>query len=100
MLTAVEKILFLIAVTASLYFGAKGFYDVYRAIRRGRPDPRSGNLSERIVRAAWLVLTQQPVLKARPIVSILHSLIFYGFVYYFLVNLVDVLEGYFALHAR
>jgi Fe-S oxidoreductase len=57
-------------------------------------------LSERILKAIWLVLTQQPVLKARPVVSLLHSLIFYGFVYYFLVNLVDVLEGFFALHAR
>jgi Fe-S oxidoreductase len=100
MLTAVEKILFLLAVVAAFYFGGKGFYDVYRAIARGRPDPRSGDLSERILKAIWLVLTQQPVLKARPVVSLLHSLIFYGFVYYFLVNLVDVLEGFFALHAR
>jgi Fe-S oxidoreductase len=30
----------------------------------------------------------------------LHALIFYGFVFYFLVNLVDVLEGFFGIHAR
>jgi Fe-S oxidoreductase len=100
MLTTLEKILFLFAVAAAFYFGGKGFYDVYRAISRGRPDPRSENLKERILKAIALVLTQQPVLKARPIVSFLHSLIFYGFVFYFLVNLVDVLEGFFALHAR
>ena len=33
-------------------------------------------------------------------VSLLHALVFYGFVFYFLVNLVDVLEGFFAINAR
>ena len=33
-------------------------------------------------------------------ISFLHALIFYGFVFYFLVNLVDVLEGFFGIHAR
>ena len=95
MLTAVEKVLFILLVIGSLYYGGKGFYDVYKAIARGKPDSRFDNLPERIWRAIWVVLTQQSVFKARPIVSTLHAFVFYGFVFYFLVNLVDVIEGYF-----
>jgi Fe-S oxidoreductase len=100
MLTTAEKILFILFAVGSLYYGGNRFYDVYRAIARGRPDPRHDNLGERIRRALWIVLTQESVFKARPIVSFLHALVFYGFVFYFLVNFVDVLEGFFSLHAR
>jgi Fe-S oxidoreductase len=100
MLTPVEKILFVLLALGSLYYGGKRFYDVYRTIARGRADPRFDNLAGRIWRAIWIVLTQQSVFKARPIISFLHALIFYGFVYYFLVNLVDLLEGFFPFHAR
>jgi Fe-S oxidoreductase len=48
----------------------------------------------------WIVLTQQTVFNKRPLTSILHAMVFYGFVYYFLVNLVDALEGFFPFHAR
>ena len=100
MLTTIEKILFVLLAVSSLYYGGKKFYDVYRAIARGKPDARMDNLPERIRRALWIVLTQQSVFKKRPIVSFLHALIFYGFVFYFLVNLVDVIEGFLDIHAR
>ena len=100
MLTLVEKIVFILLVLGSSYYGGTKFYDVYRAIMRGKPDQRFDHLTERIRQAIWIVLTQKSVFKARPIVSVLHALIFYGFVFYFLVNLVDVLEGFFGIHAR
>jgi Fe-S oxidoreductase len=100
MLTTIEKILFILLAAASLYWGGKGLYDVYRAIRRGRADARFDNLPQRIWQALWKVLVQEPVFKRRPIVSFLHALVFYAFVFYFLVNLVDVLEGFFGIHAR
>ena len=100
MLTTIEKILFVLLAVSSLYYGGKKFYDVYRAIARGKPDARMDNLPERIRRALWIVLTQQSVFKKRPIVSFLHALIFYGFVFYSLVNLVDVIEGFLGIHAR
>ncbi|MGH7825166.1 MAG: (Fe-S)-binding protein [Candidatus Binatia bacterium] len=100
MLTTLEKLLFLLLVGGSLYCGGKGFYNVYRAIARGKPDARFDDMPGRIRRAVWIVLTQQSVFKMRPIVSFLHALVFYGFVFYFLVNLVDVVEGFFPLHAR
>ncbi len=100
MLTTLEKILFLLLVIGSGYFAARGFYDVYRAIARGKPDGRFDDLPQRIRRALWSVLTQQSVFKARPLVSFFHALIFYGFIFYFLVNLVDFLEGFLVMHAR
>ena len=100
MLTTIEKILFILLALGSLYYGGSKFYSVYRAIARGKPDERFDNLAGRIQRAIWIVLTQQSVFKKRPMVSLLHAFIFYGFVFYFLVNLVDVLEGFFAIHAR
>jgi Fe-S oxidoreductase len=100
MLTIGEKIFFLLLAGVSLYFGYKGFFAVYKVISRGKPEPRFDNLGARICRALWIVLTQRSVFKARPVVSLLHAAIFYGFVFYFLVNLVDILEGFTGLRAR
>lgn len=100
MLTLPEKILFILLLAGSLYYAYTGFRRVYLAIRRGRPEDRFDRLSARIGRALWLTLTQQTVFKKRPLVSLLHAFVFYGFVYYLLVNLVDLLEGFFPLHAR
>src|SRR5215468_7962908 len=99
MLSTVEKILFIALVIASAYYGGKGFYNVYKTIARGKADPRWNNIADKILHALWIVLTQKSVFKARPIVSFLHALVFYGFVFYFLVNLVDVLEGFFFFKA-
>src|SRR4026208_492975 len=100
MLTTLEKIIFLLLLLGSGYLGGTKLYDVYRAIARGKPDTRFDDLPKRIRRALWIVLTQQSVFKTRPLISFFHALIFYGFVFYFLVNLVDLLEGFFGIHAR
>ncbi|WP_456410085.1 (Fe-S)-binding protein [Oceanithermus sp.] len=100
MLTPFEKVLFVLAVLASAYFGGIGFYRVIRAVLRGKPAPgRLDRLPERIGHALWLFITQQTVFKRRPLVSTLHAMVFYGFMYYMAVNVVDVLEGMFGLHA-
>ena len=100
MLTSLEKIFFITLAIGSLYYGGNRFYDVYRAIARGKPDPRLDNLGGRVLRALWIVFTQQSVFKTRPLVSTLHAMIFYGFVFYFIVNLVDVIEGFTSFEAR
>lgn len=100
MLSSIEKVLFLLLAAGSLSYGGKKLYDVYRTIARGKPDERFDRLGERIGRGLWLAITQQTVFKKRPVVSFLHALIFYGFVFYFLVNLIDVVEGFFGIHGR
>ena len=86
MLSTVEKILFVALAIASLSYGGRGFYNVYKTIARGKPDSRWDNLSEKILQALWIVLTQKSVFKTRPIVSLLHAFVFYGFVFYFPVS--------------
>lgn len=100
MLTLIEKISFLLLAVFSLSYAGIGFYRVYKAIVRGRPDSRFDHLLQRCSRALWIVLTQQSVFKKRPIIALLHALVFYGFVYYGLVNIVDAWEGFFPFHAR
>jgi Fe-S oxidoreductase len=100
MLTIVEKIVFILLAGASLGLAGKGFLGVYRVISRGRPEQRFDSLGGRIRRALGTVLAQRSVFKARPVVSLLHALVFYGFVFYFLVNLIDLLEGFLLFRAR
>jgi Fe-S oxidoreductase len=100
MLTIAEKILFILFAGASLYLSGTGFFNVYRVIARGKPDRRFDHLSARMWRAARIVLTQRSLFRARPVVSFLHALIFYGFIFYFVVNLIDVIDGFFLLHSR
>jgi Fe-S oxidoreductase len=100
MLTSFEKILFVLALVASLYYGGRKFYDVYRSIARGKPDSRFDQLPKRVIEASLNVLLQRSVFRTRPVVSFFHALVFYGFIFYFVVNLVDVLEGLLALHGR
>lgn len=95
MLTPIEKVLFLLLVGASGYLGGRAFLAVLRSIQRGRPENRFDGLPQRVGRALSQVLTQQTVFRSRPMVALLHALVFYGFVYYLLVNLVDVIEGLF-----
>src|ERR1051325_10129727 len=97
MLSTTEKILFVLLAVGCLSYGAQRFYAVYRAITRSKPDARFDHLLERIQSALWIVLTQQSVFKKRPVVSLLHALVFFGFVFYFLVTLVDVVKGFFAV---
>jgi Fe-S oxidoreductase len=100
MLTIAEKILFLVLTFGALYFASTGFLEVFKTIRRGKPEDRFDRLPGRILHALWVVLTQQSVFKRRPLVSFFHALVFYGFVYYFLVNVVDGVEGFFPVRAR
>ncbi|RDI96351.1 (Fe-S)-binding protein [Meiothermus sp. QL-1] len=100
MLTTPEKVAFLLLVLASAYFGGRALLRVYRAIRRGQPEDRFDHLPARVGRALWQTLTMQTVFKKRPWVSLLHAFVFYGFVFYLSVNLVDVLEGLFPFKAQ
>jgi Fe-S oxidoreductase len=100
MLTIVEQIIFILFTGASLFFGAKGFFGVYKVILRGRAEHRFDHLAERIRHALGIVFAQRSVFKARPLISLLHAAIFYGFVFYFLVNFIDLLEGFTPLRAR
>ncbi len=96
MLPLPQKIAFLLFALITLALGFEGFYRLYLRIRRGTadPEPRFDHLPRRFVYALTTTLFQSRTFKKRPAVSLFHSFIFYGFVFYILVNLVDAIEGY------
>ena len=95
MLTLPEKILFLALAATSAYFAFTGFKRVIDVIGRGDRgyyDHFSG-LTERLGESIARTVSQVTVFRARPLVSFLHSFIFYGFIFYLLVNVFDGLRG-------
>ena len=96
MLPLSSRIGFLIFAAVMLAIGTRGFYRVYLRIRRGRPDAelRWDKWPSRLWYALSTTLTQRRTFRKRGVVSLFHSFVFYGFVFYLLVNLVDALQGY------
>jgi Fe-S oxidoreductase len=102
MLPLSSKIAFLMFAAVTGTYGAWGFYRLYRRIARGRKDtePRFDHLPARIGAALVTTLSQSRTFKKRPVVGLFHSCIFYGFVFYVLVNFVDAIEGFFPFEIR
>jgi Fe-S oxidoreductase len=95
-LTLPEKLLFLALAAASLAYAFLGFRRVVRVVARGTRRFHYGRWNElprRAGEAALRTLAQTTVFKDRPWVSFFHAFVFYGFVYYLLVNLFDVARG-------
>jgi Fe-S oxidoreductase len=96
MLPLAQKIAFLVFGGITGCWGAWGFARLYRRIARGRVDAdvRWDRVGARVWYALTTTLLQTRTFKKRPWVSFFHSLIFYGFGFYLVVNLVDAVEGY------
>ncbi|MBF8282463.1 MAG: protein of unknown function DUF224 cysteine-rich region domain protein [Anaerolineales bacterium] len=94
MLTLIEKIIFILMIAVFGVITAWGFFNIYRVIRRGRPAPKLTHLIPQTVTALLEVGLQKPIYKSRPILTTFHAFIFFGFSYYLLVNLNDLLEGF------
>ena len=98
MLPLPQKIAFLLFALITVAFGLEGFYRLFLRIRRGSPTPNpASTISPAASYALTTTLTQERTFNKRPIIGFFHSFIFYGFVFYILVNLVDAVEGYFPL---
>ena len=96
MLPLSQKYAFLMFTLVTMAWGAHGFFRLYLRIRRGRPDsdPRTDHIAQRLWIAIRTTLNQSRTFKDRPVVSTFHAFIFYGFVFYILVNVVDAIAGY------
>jgi Fe-S oxidoreductase len=95
-----SKLLFFLFALVFGGLGLWGFYRLYLRIRRGNRagELRADVLGSRLLYALKVSLTQERTFRNRRAISVLHSFIFYGFIYYLLVNVVDGLEGYFAFN--
>jgi Fe-S oxidoreductase len=94
MLTTPERILFLFAVILSLSLTSLAVRRIIRIIRRGHDRPDWSVLRQRLLTVTPRIISFQPLLRFRLLPSLLHLLIGWGFLYFVIVNLGDLLEGY------
>lgn len=94
MLTAGERVVFVLLAVACTAWAAVGFWQVFRAIHRGRGSLSTDRLLQRAVTALASVLLHRTLLRTRRPWAVAHACILFAFTYYFLVNVVDVLEGF------
>ncbi|MDX9990595.1 MAG: (Fe-S)-binding protein [Anaerolineales bacterium] len=95
MLTLVEKILFALALLTSLYFTWRGLARILANIASGQGRPNWQVVWRKAGGALVKALSFQPVFRFRPVASILHSLIGWGFLAFLLINLNDIVYAYF-----
>jgi Fe-S oxidoreductase len=96
MLSPTQKIVFLIFAFVTIAIASRAWFRLYRRIMAGRKDTdlRFDHLPKRLWYALTTTLTQRRTFCKRPVVSFFHSFIFYGFIFYILVNAIDAAEGY------
>jgi Fe-S oxidoreductase len=93
MLTTPERLLFFLLLLATIYIAARATQRLVGVITRGRGKPELRLGIQRAWEAFAKTLTFSPVLRDRLLPSLLHGFVGWAFIYYLLVNLVDVLEG-------
>ncbi|MCP5066612.1 MAG: (Fe-S)-binding protein, partial [bacterium] len=93
MLSMPERVAFLLLVLVCGALAYRGFGRIVKIVQQGRGAERTNGLAGRFAKAFFEVLLQKPVFKARPLVSLLHAFIFFGFSFYLLVNVNDLLEA-------
>lgn len=94
MLTPAEKIAFLLLAIGCLALAGWGFYRIYRAVMRGHGKPDLALFSRRVIPVSVNILLQRTILPTRPVASFFHSLVFFAFTFYGLVNILDAAEGF------
>ena len=94
MLSSTEQIAFILLVVVCGGLAFQGFRRIYVIVSQGKPSYRTDDFPLRLIKALIDVGLQKPVFKARPIVSIFHAFIFFGFSFYLIVNVNDLLEAF------
>jgi Fe-S oxidoreductase len=94
MLTLIEKVLFAIVVLVSFYFTYVTFGKMAKIVLRGQGQLNFDDLPRRLITGFMALIGQGRIIRHRRVSSVFHFFIAWGFLYYFLVNAIDVLEGY------
>ena len=94
MLTSIEKILFAIAALISLYITTTNFGYMLKVILRGQGELSLDQLPRRLKTGLIVLINQGNIIRHRPISSLFHFFIAWGFLFYILVNFADGLEAY------
>lgn len=94
MLTPIEKIIFALATLATLYAAWRAIRRLVRIIGRGNGQVDWSLAGRRLIRALAKAISLQPTFRLRIGPSVFHAFVAWGFCYYVLVNLGDVLQAY------
>ena len=94
MLSSTEQIAFVLLVLVCGGLAFQGFRRIFVIVSQGKPSYRTDEFLSRLIKALIEVGLQKPLFKSRPIVSLFHAFIFFGFSFYLLVNFNDLLEAY------
>ncbi|MBI5946045.1 MAG: 4Fe-4S dicluster domain-containing protein [Chloroflexi bacterium] len=94
MLSLIEKVLFVIATLASLYFTYRGVALIMQRIGNGQGKIDGSLAIKRVGELIVKVGLFQPVFRFRLWPSILHGLIGWGFLSFLLINLADLIYAY------
>ncbi len=94
MLTSIEKVLFLVAALGSLYLAYITFGRMVNVVKRGQGQLDVTPLTSRLATGLIALLNQGSIIRRRPVTSLFHYVVAWGFIYYVLINLVDIIEGY------
>jgi Fe-S oxidoreductase len=96
MLTIVERILFILLAIASLTIATITFGRMARVIQRGQGKLNFDELPKRAMTGLLALFTQGRIIRHRPVTSLVHYAVAWGFLFYLLINVADVLEGFIA----
>src|SRR4030043_2101501 len=96
MLTLPERIIFALSVLLSLYLTFRAAMRIIRIIQRGHGKPDWKVLRPRVFSTPLKIISFQPLFRFRFLPSLFHALIGWGFLYYVIVNIGDLLQGYIA----
>jgi Fe-S oxidoreductase len=94
MLTLPERIIFILAVLLSLYATFQAFLRILRILQRGHGRPDWSVLRKRLLSAPARIISFQPLFRFRLLPSLFHALVGWGFLYFVLVNIGDLLQAY------
>jgi len=94
MLTLPEQLLFILALFASASAAYISGKRIVLTIRRGQGSVDWELVKRRLGTTIYKTITFQPVFRFRFWPSLFHGLVAWGFIYYLLVNLIDVLAGF------
>lgn len=94
MLSPTEKLLFILLAAISIGATIVTFEEMRRIIARGQGKLRLDDLPRRLVTGVVALITQGRILKNRKLTSLMHYGVAWGFIFYGLVNVLDVIEGF------
>jgi Fe-S oxidoreductase len=94
MLTPAEKIIFTLAVLATLYAAWRVVDRIIRTIGRGHGKPDWKLAGRRLIIVLAKIVSLQPTFRLRIGASLFHAFVAWGFMYYLLVNLGEIISGF------